>query len=238
VLPSRPALRPAVAATPSLLCRRRAVFPCPIPLGLRRSPPGNLAGLRLCRPPDLGRHRPPPDLGLRLRDLCRAVRRQRLSAAAFFTDPPSARGGSPSLLQRPPPGAVHPPPGAARSQPPGVGRRLPFASLSPSTSAALGQAAVCRPPVLCQGQRSRLVIRALSAAWGRAPFSARGRDLAVLCRKSAPSAAVADRAADLRHRCSRQPPAAVQLGFRAQDLRQLVQVGLPWFVWYQVSCFP
>jgi hypothetical protein len=200
VLPSRPALRPAVAATPSLLCRR--------------PPPGNLAGLR--RSPDLGRHHPPPDLGLRLRDLCRAIRRQRLSAAAFFTDPPSARGGSPSLLQRPPPGAVHPPPAAARPQPPGAGRRLSSASLSPSTSAARGSASATRsyapsvawgrPPSAVRRFSARgrdLVIRALSTAWGRAPFSARGRDLAVLYRKSALSAAIADRAADLRHRCSR-----------------------------------
>jgi hypothetical protein len=132
VLPSRPALRPAVAATPSLLCRRRAVFPSLIPLGLRRPPPGNLAGLRLRRPPDLGRHRPPPDLGLRLRDLCRAVRRQRLSVAAFFTDPPSTRGGSPS-----------PSTAAARGRDP----RQELRALS-----RLGQAAVCRPLVLCQGQ--------------------------------------------------------------------------------------
>jgi hypothetical protein len=176
VLPSRPALRPAVAAIPSLLCHRRAVFP----------PPGNLAGLRLRRPPDLGRHRPLPDLGLRLRDLCRAVRRQSLSAAASFNDPPSARGGSPSFNGRRQ--GQRSAPGAARPQPPGAGRRLPSARSLPGAE-----------------------IRALSAAWGRAsfsargraPFSARGRDLAVLCRKSAPSAAVADRAANLQHRCSR-----------------------------------
>jgi hypothetical protein len=34
------------------------------------------------------------------------------------------------------------------------------------------------------------------------------------------------------------PPVAVQLGFRAQYPRQLVQVGLLWFVWSQVSCSP
>jgi hypothetical protein len=60
---------------------------------------------------------------------------------------------------------------------------------------------------------------------------------------SAP-AAFAGRAADLLlppeiYACRGSVPssvAAAQLGFRTQDLRQLIQIGLLWFVWFQASC--
>jgi hypothetical protein len=222
VLPSRPALRPAVAAIPSLLCRRRAVFPAresrrpaPAPSAGSR-PPSSSAGSWPAPAGSLSRRPPPEAFGRRLLQRS-AVRQRRIS-----------------LLQRPPPGAEirarSCAPSAAWGRPPSAVRPFSARGRDPRALSRLGQGVV-----LCQGQGA--VLPSFSAR-GRAPFSARGRELAVLCRKSTPSAAVADRAEDLQHRCSRQPPAAVQLGFRAQDLCQLVQVGLPWFVWSQVSCSP
>jgi hypothetical protein len=228
--------RCAAIAASSPACRRGHPFP-PLPPSRgfpatresRRPAPAASAG---SRPPSssagswptpagsLPRRPPPEPLGRRL--LQRSAVRQ----------------GRISLLQRPPPGAEirarSCAPSAAWGRPPSPStiRRPPGADLPPSTVAARG-----RDPRALSRLGQGAVLPSFSAR-GRAPFSARGRDLTVLCRKSVPSAAVADRAADLQHRCSRQPPAVVQLGFRAQDLRQLVQVGLPWFVWSQVSCSP
>jgi hypothetical protein len=153
------------------------------------------------------------------RDLGRAVRRQGsrprspppgISAAqpAFFINPPLARGGSPSL------------------RPPGVVRLL-SGVLCQGQSAVLplsisqGQRAFC-----CQGSSARgrapsatLICRqgwisisacvvpspGSSSANSRQPPLRAGPWIRCSRRKSAPTAAVADRAADLQRRCSRQP---------------------------------
>jgi hypothetical protein len=213
-----------VASSPA--CRRGHPFP-PLPpsRGLlhppsRRPLPDLGLCLRLRRPPPgqdirraARRQGISPDLGLRLRRPPpgrRAVRRQRISAAAFFIDPPSARGVSPSLLHRPPPedldrrSLLHRPPlglplsfTAVRRSLPGVER------ISPSS--ARDRISACA--VRCQGQ-----FRGSAAL----PEICTGRRC---CGQGHGSA------------MSLLPPAAVQLGFRAQDPRQLVQVGLLWFVW-------
>jgi hypothetical protein len=237
VLPSWPALRPAVAATP---------FP---PL-----PPSR--GLPLPPSRCQGRILPAPSVVSRQGEISAyAVRRQGISMSSAGSRPapaPSAaRAGFPP--RRPPPGdlghrLLH---RSAASQ----GR----ISLSPSPSAARGSApsaAWGRASSACRGRVSSSARGRASSIRGQgiSPSSARDRisaDFYLCLRRSAAwdkfrgSAALPEICTG--RRCCGQgrgsatsllPPAAVQLSFRAQDLCQLVQVGLLWFVWSQVSYSP
>jgi hypothetical protein len=150
VLPSRPALRPAVAAIPSLLCRRRAVFPAresrrpaPAPSAGSR-PPSSSAGSWPAPAGSLSRRPPPEAFGRRLLQRS-AVRQRRIS-----------------LLQRPPPGAEirarSCAPSAAWGRPPSAVRPFSARGRDPRALSRLGQGVVlCKGQgaVLCQGQRPR-----------------------------------------------------------------------------------
>jgi hypothetical protein len=235
VLPSWPALRPAVAATP---------FP-PLP---------SSRGLPLPPSRCQGRILPAPCAVSRQGGISAyAVYRQEISpsSAGSRPAPSAARAGFPP--RRPPPGdlghrLLH---RSAASQ----GR----ISLSPSPSAARGSApsaAWGRASSACRGRVSSSARGRASSIRGQgiSPSSARDRisaDFYLCLRRSAAwdkfrgSAALPEICTG--RRCCGQgrgsatsllPPAAVQLSFRAQDLCQLVQVGLLWFVWSQVSYSP
>jgi hypothetical protein len=233
-LPSRP--------PPSLLCRRRdpssAVFPFLHPaardqISACRPPPGISAALPPARPPPSSsiRRQPGADLPLSLHRPPLGI-----SAAqpAFFINPPSARGGSPSLRQ----------PGAARLLPgvlyQGQSAVLPRGS-APSAARGPLPGAERRPLHRSAARGGFLSLPAPFRRLGQVPRIPASRRCAQ-GRGSAAPAGNLHKPPPLRtglRICDVAAPASrCSTRLRAQDPRQLVQLGLLWFVWSQVSCSP
>jgi hypothetical protein len=155
--------RCAAIAASSPACRRGHPFPPLPPSAARESrrpapfagsrPPSSSAGSRPAPAGSLSRHPPPEALGRRLLHRS-AVRQGRISLSPSTA---AARGSASA--------ASSCAPSAAWGRPPSV-VRLPLSfnvrcqgqcirHQELRALSRLGQAAVCRPPVLCQGQRSR-----------------------------------------------------------------------------------
>jgi hypothetical protein len=198
---------------PPSRCQGR--IPARAPSSARSSGPPPGRDLNFRRHPaaraDLLRLRPLPGRRPRpsvLRQGAVLVRRSSARAASQLLPPSRRQGGSPASALRQ--GRIS---CAARlcCQPPGAD--LARADLPPpAQSATRGGYRPPRP----SGQPPLLSTCAGSAAasTNRRPESSSSRTAT-----SAPSLV-----------------AAAQLSFRDQDLRQLVQIGLLWFVWFQASC--